>query len=100
MYLATNPPAWVICSAQQRWYAPMISRMSSGSRRAERAVEPTRSQNITVSWRRSAEGVGCARAGAVTAGVAVAPAPSAVIALPQFEQNLAPGRLPAPHDGQ
>jgi hypothetical protein len=28
--------------------------MSSGSNRAERAVEPTRSQNITVRWRRSA----------------------------------------------
>jgi Domain of unknown function (DUF892) len=28
--------------------------MSSGSSRAESAVEPTRSQNITVSWRRSA----------------------------------------------
>ena len=32
----------------------MISRMSSGSIRADSAVEPTRSQNITVSWRRSA----------------------------------------------
>ena len=27
--------------------------MSSGSRRADRAVDPTRSQNITVRWRRS-----------------------------------------------
>ena len=33
--------------------------MSSGSRRAESAVEPTRSQNITVRWRRSAS---CRRA--------------------------------------
>jgi hypothetical protein len=32
----------------------MIPRRSSGSLRAERAVEPTRSANITVSWRRSA----------------------------------------------
>ena len=32
----------------------MISRRSSGSRRADSAVEPTRSQNITVTWRRSA----------------------------------------------
>ena len=30
--------------------------MSSGSSRAESAVEPTRSKNITVSWRRSACG--------------------------------------------
>jgi hypothetical protein len=43
-----------ICSEQQRGYAPMISRMSSGSRRVEIAVEPTRSQNITVNWRRTA----------------------------------------------
>jgi hypothetical protein len=42
-----------ICSEQQRGYAPMISRMSSGSRRVEIAVEPTRSQNITVNWRRT-----------------------------------------------
>src|ERR1700751_2395529 len=41
MYFATNPPARVICSAEQRWYAPMISRMSSGSSRAESAVDPT-----------------------------------------------------------
>ena len=34
--------------------AEMTSRRSSGSMRAESAVEPTRSQNITVTWRRSA----------------------------------------------
>ena len=32
----------------------MTSRKSSGSMRAESAVEPTRSENITVTWRRSA----------------------------------------------
>src|ERR1700733_430385 len=32
----------------------MISRRSSGSMRADSAVEPTRSENITVTWRRSA----------------------------------------------
>src|SRR5215813_12722751 len=32
----------------------MISRSSSGSMRAESAVEPTKSENITVTWRRSA----------------------------------------------
>src|ERR1051326_5256148 len=32
----------------------MISRRSSGSMRAESAVQPTRSENITVIWRRSA----------------------------------------------
>ena len=33
----------------------MTSRRSSGSIRAESAVEPTRSENITVTWRRSAD---------------------------------------------
>src|SRR4029077_2310888 len=32
----------------------MISRRSSGSMRAESAVDPTRSENMTVTWRRSA----------------------------------------------
>ena len=32
----------------------MTSRISSGSSRVESAVEPTRSTNMTVSWRRSA----------------------------------------------
>ena len=32
----------------------MTSRKSSGSIRAERTVEPTRSENITLFWRRSA----------------------------------------------
>ena len=36
----------------------MISRKSSGSIRAESAVEPTRSENITVTWRRSARSSG------------------------------------------
>ena len=46
----------------------MIARMSSGSSRADIAVEPTRSQNITVSWRRSAaSGAGsCADEVAIT----------------------------------
>ena len=41
----------------------MTSRRSSGSIRAESAVEPTRSQNITVTWRRSpvASGLRCDR---------------------------------------
>ena len=37
----------------------MTSRRSSGSMRAESAVEPTRSENITVTWRRSAASWGC-----------------------------------------
>jgi hypothetical protein len=38
----------------------MTSRRSSGSMRAESAVEPTKSENITVTWRRSARSSGCA----------------------------------------
>src|SRR5215471_6975370 len=41
-------------SATHWWYAPKTSRRSSGSSREASAVEPTRSQNITVIWRRSA----------------------------------------------
>ena len=36
----------------------MTSRRSSGSMRADRAVEPTKSENITVTWRRSARSSG------------------------------------------
>ena len=46
----------------------MTSRRSSGSMRAESAVEPTRSENITVTWRRSAVSWGC---GSVNAGCRV-----------------------------
>src|SRR5262249_25434217 len=36
----------------------MTSRRSSGSMRVESAVEPTKSENITVTWRRSAASTG------------------------------------------
>ena len=45
----------------------MTSRRSSGSIRAESAVEPTRSENITVTWRRSAVSTGCDVAGGAAA---------------------------------
>ena len=57
MYRATNPPAFAMRSAEQRQYAPRISRTSSGSSREASAVEPTKSQNITVTCRRSASGL-------------------------------------------
>src|SRR5712671_4712765 len=58
----------------------MTSRRSSGSSRAASSVEPTRSQNITVSWRRSASvGAGASEGAAVTAAVGTA-APSAAMA--------------------
>jgi hypothetical protein len=43
-----------ICFLLGREDLDMTSRKSSGSMRAESAVEPTRSENITVTWRRSA----------------------------------------------
>ena len=55
----------------------MTSRRSSGSMRAESAVEPTRSENITVTWRRSAVSWGFGSVRRRAAGVAgAAPASS------------------------
>ena len=54
--------------ASYRREAEMTSRRSSGSMRAESAVEPTRSENITVTWRRSA----ASEAGRIGAGTASA----------------------------
>src|SRR5215469_14600696 len=54
MYLATYPSYWATVSVTHLWYAPITSLRSSGSNREARTVESTRSQNITVSWRRSA----------------------------------------------
>jgi hypothetical protein len=48
----------------------MTARRSSGSSRANNAVEPTRSQNITVNWRRSASaGADASETAALTAAV-------------------------------
>src|SRR5216684_1599033 len=46
----------------------MTSRRSSGSKRTDSGVEPTRSQNITVSWRRSAASARGAAAGGGAGG--------------------------------
>jgi hypothetical protein len=61
----------------------MTSRKSSGSMRAESAVEPTRSENITVTWRRSALSVGalpCVRTASGAGAVALSSVRSAAIA--------------------
>src|SRR5690242_2311944 len=57
-------------------------------------VEPTRSQNNTVKWRRSppADGI----TGAVTASAARA----SLNAVPHSPQNVSPGWTGAPHFGQ
>ena len=61
----------------------MISRMSSGSMWADRAVEPTRSENITVTWRRSA------RSSGETLGAVGVVAASAEEALPPLSAQSA-----------
>ena len=73
--------------------------MVSGSRVADRDVNPTRSANRTVTTRRSVAGPpgSVAPLPSVVAGAAALPAPRFV---PQLPQNLAPGGLVAPHVGQ
>jgi hypothetical protein len=79
MYLATKPSNPETTSATHLWYAPITSRRSSGSRREASAVEPARSQNITVSCRRSAP-VGAGDSGGTLLAATGATAPSAAIA--------------------
>jgi hypothetical protein len=50
------PPKDFTSLAQQVWKAVITLRCSSGSRRVESALDPTMSQNMMVSWRRSADG--------------------------------------------
>src|SRR5262252_9120681 len=73
----------------------MTSRKSSGSMRAESSVEPTKSQNMTVSCRRSAAS---ARGG--DDGTAGAGAAGALVGLPQPPQNFAVCSFSKPQAGQ
>src|SRR5215469_13438730 len=73
----------------------MILRRSSGSSRADRGVDPTRSQNITVNWRRSA--LSARGDGGTVAGSG---APVAPIGLPQPPQNFAAVSFSKPQAGQ
>src|SRR6516164_6655696 len=93
MYLATKPSKPLTTSETVRWYAAMISRRSSGSSRVDNAVEPTISQNITDSCRRSAS----VRVAAETDIGAAKPA--CPIGLPQPPQNLAAGSFSKPQAG-
>src|SRR6516162_8275123 len=93
MYLATKPSKPLTTSETVRWYAAMISRRSSGSSRVDNAVEPTISQNITDSCRRSAT----VRVAAETDIGAAKPA--CPIGLPQPPQNLAAGSFSKPQAG-
>jgi hypothetical protein len=95
MYFATKPSNPATAPATALWYAAMTYRRSSGSSLAERAVEPTRSQNITVSWRRSALSARDSEGAAGCVGPAVSP-----IGLPHPPQNLAAGSFSKPQAGQ
>src|SRR5712691_8427873 len=95
--------------AQVARYAWMTSRSSSGSSCSERAVEPTRSQNITVNWRRSAEVSLESRVWGLESGVVflLAFCPFAPLlpclpmrGVPQAGQNLAVGLTSCPQLGQ
>jgi hypothetical protein len=86
----SNVPAKALDGwAAARWYSATISRHSSGSIRDAISVEPTRSQNSTVKWRRSpVRGSAFARAGETTSSDA-----------PHCAQNRASGELSKPHFG-
>src|SRR5262249_27236830 len=60
-----------------RGFVPATQRKSSGSRRAESAVEPARSQIITVTWRRSASSRNTGLV-AVLVGAGATPSSSAI----------------------
>ena len=78
----------------------MTSRKSSGSIPVESAVDPTRSQNITVSWRRSASGAAATAAGAGDRQVALGRKGGRLLGVPQGRQwlrqrhGLGSGRAP------
>src|SRR5262245_26901385 len=100
MYLATKPSYRRTVAATHPWKALITSRRSSGSSCAASTVESTRSQNITVSWRRSAPamasldvrlGVNVLRSGTGSASANAAP---------QLPQYLLPGGVSAPHAAQ
>ena len=92
-------------SAAARWYSPTVSRHSSGSSWLAIAVEPTRSQNSTVRWRRSPSGTSCGSPCLTTTGAA-ASSPDCGTAVgwersaPQSPQNFLPAGFSAPHFAQ
>src|ERR1700730_6825139 len=75
----------------------MTSFRPSGSSRVDSALDPTMSQNMMVSWRRS--GVDADPAGARARGLASSP-PFAARFTPHSGQNFAPGGLAWPQLGQ
>src|SRR5215470_12661512 len=101
------PSKCLITSAQVSWYAESTSVSSSGSSCWESAVEPTRSQNITVSWRRVASTssglplvLAGAAGGAGAAGSAALGGGADASAIPQPPQNFSPGSFTKPQTAQ
>src|SRR5215212_2166800 len=84
-------------SVTPAWYAERISRRSSGSSRAESAVEPTRSQNMIVSCRRSASS---SKELGARGAAGELQSPTTPKLLPQDSQNRAPGEQAAPQELQ
>lgn len=94
------PSAARIAAAETSWYVLRRPRRSSGSSLPDSSVEPTRSQNITVSWRRSASestGPCCGPEAGVGLDGAARSGPRAP---PQSRQAGAPAGFDAPHEGQ
>src|SRR5215471_1511185 len=97
------PSKCLITCAQVSWYAVSTSVSSSGSSCWESAVEPTRSQNITVSWRRVASTSSGPPLVLATVAGRVGGAGSAAVggdpdasAIPQPPQNFSPGSFTKP----
>jgi hypothetical protein len=82
-------------AADAERHAGNTSRGSSESRRAAIGVEPTRSQNMTVSWWHSALSVRCGVVAACGGGATVS-----TISLPQPPQNFAIASFSRPHAGR
>src|SRR5437868_2426957 len=82
MNFSAVPPRRSSSERTRAWYDDSSARTSSGSDRSARAVDPTRSQNTTVTIFRSSTG---RAAGARRA--------------PHSEQNFAPAAFCEPHDG-
>src|SRR5580693_5295710 len=78
----------------------MTSRKSSGSSRVDSAVEPTRSQNITVIWRRSAAFAERATGAAISEKAAGEGATAAPSFVPHCAQNREPAALAWPQAAQ
>src|SRR5262245_51835243 len=82
--LSSVPPNRSISSRSRAWYGRRVAFTSSGSARSARSVNPTRSQNRTLTIRRSSAGAG--------------PAPDR--RMPQAEQKRAAVGFSSPQEGQ